>query len=168
MRTLLPGVRHVGVIYDPTHTTALAEQCEAALHTAGMTLNRRAVASGDQVTAALQSLASHVEILWLLPDPTVVSPETTRTLLQAAREARLPVLAYSEALARAGALLAVEGRYDDMGAKAAAMAKQILAGRAAPGVGSPEGALFLNARVADQIGVRIPAAARAEAAKVFE
>ncbi len=167
LRQLLPKVRRVGVIFDPAQTAALVAECDSTLVAAGLVLVRKEVATRAEVAGALEAILPTVDALWILPDSTVVGLETLRALLQAPLEALVPVMGYGEAQARGGALLTVEARWDDVGKKAAAAARRLVAGQKAT-VAPPEGSLFLNARTAAALGLKLTPAQRAEAAKVFE
>lgn len=167
LRQLLPKARRVGVIYDPAQSSALVAECDSTLVAAGLVLVRKEVAARAEVPSALEAILPTVDLLWILPDPTVVGLETLRALVQAPLEAHVPVIGYGESQARAGALLSAEARWDDVGRKAAAAARRLVAGQraAAP---APEGILFINARTAGALGLKLTPAQRAEAAKVFE
>ncbi len=168
LRSVLPRARRIGVVFNPAESAELISERSSAAEAAGLTLVRAEAASPAQVADALRMLLPKVNVLWLLPDPTVVSSDTMRTLLASAASAKVPILGFTEVQARAGALIAVEGQHDDMGRKAAAAARKLLAGGGPIVAESPEGALFLNARTAQALGLEFSDAARAKAARVFE
>lgn len=166
LRAALPSARKVGIIYDPAISRALAGEYEEAAGAYGLGVVREEVGSRRDVAAAVRSLLERVDVLWLIPDSTVVSPETFRFMMQISLETRVPVVGFSEGMTRGGALLSVEGGFEDMGRRAASAVRRVLAGRpAAPE--PPEGSLFINSKSAEILGVAIPAGLRAQAAKVF-
>jgi putative ABC transport system substrate-binding protein len=167
LRTLLPRARRVGILFNPVESAALLAERRSALDAAGLRLVRAEARAPAQVGAALATLLPRIDALWLLPDPTVVGPETMRVILTAAAQARVPIVGFNENHARAGALLAVEGRYDDIGRRAAAAARDLLAGHTSLPE-APDAAIFINARTAQALGIDLSDEARARATRVFE
>ena len=167
LRGVLPRARRIGVIFNGSESADLLGDCASALEAAGLTLVTGEAASTADVPGALRKLLPKVDVLWLLPDPTVVGSDTMRTIFASAATAKVPILGFSEIQARAGALIAVEARYDDVGRKAAAAARKLLSG--GPIVPeSPEVAIFINAHTAQALGLELSDAARGRAARVFE
>ena len=112
-------------------------------------------------------MLSSVDVLLLSPDTTVVSAETFKFIAQTSLETKVPLVGFSEGMSKAGAVLSIEGSYDEMGKKAAQAAKRMLAGAA--GVReAPEGSVFVNGKSAQLLGLAISPALRARASKVFE
>jgi len=167
LRAALPSARRIGLIYDPTLSRTLAAEYESAASAGGLSVVREEVASRKDVAGAIRSLVDRVDVFWLIPDSTVVSPETFRFMMQISLETRVPVVGFSEGMTRGGALLSVEGGYEEIGRRAAAAVRRVLAGRpAAPD--ALEGTLFLNAKSAEMLGVPLAPALKAQAAKVFD
>ncbi len=167
LKALVPTLKTVGVVYDPQASQAMVDECGRAAAAEGFTLVRAEVGSRQEVAAAVRSLVTRAQGLWLLPDTTVLGADSFRFMVQTGMEARLPVIGFSEGMARAGAVLAVEASHAEMGREAARMATQLLAG-AAPGTPALEGSLFLNARSAELLGLSLPAALKSRAVKVYE
>jgi len=166
-KAVLPSLKTVGLLYDPAQSKALAAECEAAAGQAGLTLLKSPVSSRQDVAGAARALLPQVGALWLIPDTTVVSAETFKFLVQASVSQKVPLLGFSEGMAKAGALVAVEAGYAEIGRKSAAAARRLLANSpAAPE--PPDGSIYLNAKSAEMLGVELSKAARSLAAKVFE
>jgi ABC-type uncharacterized transport system substrate-binding protein len=68
------------------------------------------------------------DVLWMPADPTVAVPEVFRYLLELSLERRRPLLVFSEALVRAGALGAVSPDYGWVGGLAAESVRRIQSG----------------------------------------
>jgi len=166
-KAVLPSLKNLGVIYDPSLSKALVADCEAAAVSASITVVKSPVADRAAVASAARTLLPWVDALWLIPDKTVISAETFKFLVETSIGAKVPLLGFSEGMARAGALVSVEAGYPEIGKHAAAAARRALAG-AAPAPEAPEGTLFLNAKSAALLGAQLPKAARDGAAKVFE
>lgn len=121
-RVALPGARRLGVILGPT-THALEDSLEAA-QIDPLRLDARRIEGPDDLFPALDDLAAKVDALMLVPDASVVGRTTLPSLLLHTYRRRLPVLGYSEALAQAGALLALYATPGQLGTEAARMIRE--------------------------------------------
>jgi len=74
-----------------------------------------------------------VDAIWLLPDPLVISPSTFHFIRRQAVRARIPLLAYSETLVNAGALLCVAPDPSAIGVQAAETMRTLLEEDTTPG-----------------------------------
>jgi putative ABC transport system substrate-binding protein len=167
IRALLPDGKKLGVVYDPSQSSAAVDAYEAAARSAGFRLVRKPVHSRQEVAGALRSIAGGVDGIWLVPDVTVISADTFKFLIELSIENKLPVIGFSAGMAKAGALLAVEATYPEMGRKAAQAARRILTGAESPPQPA-DGAIYVNSATADLLGVSIPSEVRDQAAEVFE
>lgn len=126
-----PDVDSIGIIVSRDNAGADVEGAIDAARRAGYQVVVRRVQRSNDVRRNFTRLRRQVDALWLLPDPIVVTPENFRTLRDEALRSRLPTLAYSEHLVRAGAYMAVAPDWDEVGRQAAALAARILAGTTA-------------------------------------
>ena len=67
---------------------------------------------------ALEKLLGEVQVLLTLPDSTVVNSKTAKTLILNAYLRRIPIVGYSRAFVKAGALLAVHSTPQELGRQA--------------------------------------------------
>ncbi|MFT4978208.1 MAG: ABC-type uncharacterized transport system substrate-binding protein, partial [Myxococcota bacterium] len=100
----------------------------AAAEAAGYELSIGRIDEERRVRRALGRLRPGIDALWLMPDPSVLTPSGYHTIYTEALRTSLPVLAYSEALVHAGALMCLAPDYDDVGRLAAVLSQQILDG----------------------------------------
>jgi len=70
-----------------------------------------------------------IDVFWMLPDVTVMTPETVEFLVLFSLKYRIPLLAPSEKWLDLGAFLSTGIDAFDMGAQAGDMANKILSGR---------------------------------------
>ena len=92
----------------------------------GFRLIVKPVRSVKEIPSALHELENKVDLLWAVYDQTVYGPETAKYVLLFTLRKNIPFVGFSPQFAKAGALLALYGNYDDMGRQAAFIAKQIL------------------------------------------
>ncbi|HET9452040.1 MAG TPA: ABC transporter substrate binding protein [Aggregicoccus sp.] len=168
LKQALPGVKRVGLVYSPTNSRAAADAYGQAASAAGLVPVRYEVAGLRDFAGAVRRLVGRVDALWLIPDPTLINAETFKFLVQTSFESKLPLVAYSQAMVKAGALLALEPEYADMGRRAGSAGRRLLAGDGAVTPEPADGTLYVNRRSAGLLGVSLPEAVRAQAAQVFE
>jgi len=69
-----------------------------------------------------------IDVFWMLPDLTVITPETVEFLLLFSFENKIPLFTFSEKYVEMGAFLSMDIDAFDMGRQAGEMASEILAG----------------------------------------
>ncbi len=127
LRLMLPEVERLGVIVSEDGEHQLQAALDAA-DRAGYELRIARITSKQRVRRGLAQIRGEVDAIWLLPDREVVTPVGFHVILTETLRARIPVLAYSESLVRAGALMCVAPDHTDIGRQAAQLAERILAG----------------------------------------
>ncbi len=154
IKQVLPAQRRLGLLFDPALSAAAVAEYEAAAHKAGLVVEKEEVHSRDDVATAARALLPRVDALWLIPDATVITPDAFKFLVRTSVSAKVPLIGFSEGMARAGTVLAIEASPAEIGRHAAEAAQRMLAGRpAAPE--SPAGAVFLNAKSAELLGIEL-------------
>ena len=128
-----PDAQRMGVLLSASND---APSTAAAIDTArqqGYELKIQRVTNAKDLRAAWERIGDEVDVLWLLPDPVVVTPSSFRYLREETRKRRIPMLASTEALVRAGALLCVAPDRDMLGQQASDLAHRILDEGVLPG-----------------------------------
>jgi putative tryptophan/tyrosine transport system substrate-binding protein len=159
VRTVLPNLRRIGVLYDPEKTTALVDEARQAAKALGLEMVARQVRSEKEVPATLRAIMPQIEALWLIPDSTVLTEDSLRFILGTTLDANVPVIGFSSELVRSGALLGLSVSYEDAGQQAGLLARKILYERAVPTAAAvaPERVrLALNLKTAKFLGITIP------------
>jgi ABC-type uncharacterized transport system substrate-binding protein len=126
----LPAVRKVGILVsDETRGQSIA--MEKAAKELGMQIVPVAVGAGG-LFPALQSVLLDSDVLLALPDPTLFNSQTAANILLAAYRRRVPLIGFSPAYVKAGALFALYSGPEQVAARAGEMLRQALAGRSFP------------------------------------
>lgn len=160
LKKVSPQVRRIGVIYDPSKTGYLVRQAERIARDQGVRLVTKAIASSKDAFAALDAMQGEIDALWILPDLTVLAPESVQYMLLFSFRNKIPLLGLSENQARMGALLGLSfesGR--DIGSQAGELANEILSGRRAEGLPfttARKVRLTVNLKTAGKLGLQIP------------
>ena len=87
----------------------------------GLTLVTREIARPADLSRRLEELRGQIDVLWLLPDPTVLQGENLDLLLLASFESRLPLYGFARKYVELGAVAAAHLDPAAMGAQAAGM-----------------------------------------------
>ncbi len=106
LRATLPRARRIAVLLSPAGATLLPE-LRAAAARRGLEIEHAQVADRRQLARAMRRLFPRSDALLALADPGVYNRYTLKNLLLASYREHLPVIAYSRAFVRAGALAAV-------------------------------------------------------------
>jgi putative ABC transport system substrate-binding protein len=161
LRELLPHAKRIGVLYDPKRNASRIAEASLAAQRAGLELVARPVDSPNKIPEALKAL-ENVDAIWGVPDETVLSAATARTILTFAFSNRIPISGPSDSWVKAGALYALDRDYRDIGRQCGELGSEILGGRSAADlpVQKPRIVLYsLNARAFDHMKLEVPGGA---------
>jgi len=171
-KSLLPTLRVIGVVYDPEKTGSLVKEAGELAGRFGLRFLATPVASQTEVPAALRGLLGKVDALWMLPDDTVITPESLTFFLLTAFKQNLPVLTISDAFVEAGALAALSADYTDVGRQACQLSREIESGQRRPAQASivppAKVNVAINLQTASQLGLILPPEVVQSASKVYQ
>jgi putative ABC transport system substrate-binding protein len=128
MRTFLPTLRRIGMMYDPDKTAPKLKEAASRASTYEFQLQGFPVENEKEVPQQLRTLLSESEALWLIPDSTVLTDESIRFILESAVAKQVPVVGFSSEFTRLGALLSMSIDYGEVGREAGLLAKRIVNG----------------------------------------
>ncbi|MFH0814217.1 MAG: ABC transporter substrate binding protein [Pseudomonadota bacterium] len=155
---VLPETKSVGLLYNPDRTEEFVNSAKEAARKNGITLVTEKIHSSREVLYSIKKLKGKIEVFWMIPDITVLTPETVELLLLFSLENNLPILAFSEKHVELGALLSVGIDAFDIGAQAGEMAEEILSGNSTVNgkqVNPRKGVVTINLKIARKLGITI-------------
>ena len=158
LQEVLYQVKRVGLLYDPSKTGFFVKKALYSSEKLGIKLIVKEVHSPKDVPSMLDSMKDGIDAFWMLPDTTVVTPETVEYLLLFSLENKIPVLTFSDKYLDLGAMISVSIDAFDIGRQAGEMAKEILSGsdiKNLPRVHAQKAVLTLNLRAAKKLGIRV-------------
>lgn len=124
---LLPVVRKVGVIYNPSINQERINQARLSMAELGLTLSEQTLTDHAQLEQVLKQLLPTVDALWLIADPAVLTDkDSVETVFTATKAHNKPVYTYSDAYTKYGASLVVSADTATMGRQAANLAQAVL------------------------------------------
>ena len=156
IRVLLPTARNIGVVVGPTNQRDLDALRPLVLQK-GLSLVTEKASRDAELYPALQSVLSSSDVLLALPDPFVVNAATAQNLLLTSFRFRTPVIGYSAAYVRAGALAAAYSAPRQIGTEAAQLVRQILRGAPLPAPRYPRHfSIAINQALGQSLGLTLP------------
>jgi putative ABC transport system substrate-binding protein len=170
VKEVLPHVRRVGVLYNPSVTGPIVADAARSAAEMDLELVPIAIESEKEILEVGEGLPEQVDVLWSVADSTVFSPQGLKQVLLATLRGRIPFVGLSPSFVKAGALLAFSVDYEDVGRQSAEQAIRILGGAAPASVpiSMPRSvSLSLNMNTARQIQVTIQDAIRRKAELFF-
>lgn len=119
-------VNRVGVVYDESRSGWYLRHARHAAEKAGITLVTREIDAPRQAPEMIASLAGKVDALWMLPDVTAVTRESSEAYFRFGQSQSVPVVSFSASYLGLGAGAVVEINRNDLGRQACDMAEEIL------------------------------------------
>lgn len=154
-----PTVKNIGLLYDPDRTGALVTEARDYASRNHLNLVALPVRATDEVHGQLASLKDRIDWLWMVPDLTVLTPQTVDYFFLFSLENRVPVFTFAAKYLEMGAVLAVSVDPYDMGTQAGEMALKMLDHPGSPIDLPPEGPrqvkVEANAKAAQMLGVTV-------------
>jgi putative tryptophan/tyrosine transport system substrate-binding protein len=154
----IPNLNNIGLIYNSDNTGELAEEAVKAAEKKGINLVIRKVKKSGDVATALKGMTNSINAFWMLPDITLLTPESMELLMITSMEKEIPVLSFSNKYLEMGALMSVAVDPYDMGIQAGELAVKILAGDKKlenRNIFTRKAILNLNKKVAGKIGIEL-------------
>jgi putative ABC transport system substrate-binding protein len=154
----LPDTTTIGFVYDPKRSGAVAARAREEAERMGLLLLAREVTDSREVPLRVLGMKRGIDVFWMLPDATVVTPETVEFLLLFSIQNKIPILTFSEKYVEMGAFLSVGIDAFDMGRQAGELAEAILSGdsRGLTGqVFARKNILSTNRLIAGKLGILV-------------
>lgn len=158
LKDVLPGIKRVGLLYNPERTGFFVKKARLTANSMGIELLAKEVHSPKDVPALVNNMKGEINAFWMLPDITVITPETAEFLLLFSLENKIPVLTFSDKYVEMGALLSIEVDAFDSGKQAGEMAHKILSGtniKKVPETDPRKAVLSINLKIAKKLRITI-------------
>jgi putative ABC transport system substrate-binding protein len=164
LHTIMPQLKRLYIAYQADYATAPStlEALRPAVAALGIELVEAHITNSADISADLAARAQAEDIgidaILIMPDAVSQSTESWAAISQFAVEHSLPVVGNTVAQAKQGALFSYAPTFSDNGMQAGLLADKILKGTPAGTlpVVTPDAQLFLNYKVAQQLGLTVP------------
>lgn len=158
LKLVFPAVKRVGVLLGPESGLQRAALQHAAKARA-LELVSGMVTSDETLSAAVSAVVGDAQALLALPDTQVFSSTTISKVLLAAYRANVPMLAFSPAYVKAGALLSLHTTPAQMESQLVEWVRGALQGRTLPATQYPTNfVITVNPYVARSMELKLDAA----------
>lgn len=152
----IPELNNIGLIYNPDNTEELAQNAIKAAEKKGVKLIVRKTTKASYVPSELKDMADKIGAFWMLPDITLMTPESIELLLLTSMEKNIPILTFSDKYVEMGALVSVAVSPKDMGRQAGELAQKIIAGENKVDekiIFARKAVITFNKKVAEKLGI---------------
>jgi putative ABC transport system substrate-binding protein len=119
-------IKKIGLLFNPDRSGTFIKEAEDSAEHNSLSLVALPVKTAKEVPGQLAKLRDRIDCFWMLPDSTVVTPQTVDLILLFSLENRIPVLTFSEKYLEMGAVLSVSFDPYDMGKQAGDLALEIV------------------------------------------
>ena len=158
IRNLFPEARKIGVLYDPRKIRIIVEQAENLVKTLGYSLIKQKVSSERDLPNAIRSILLKSDLLWIIPDSTIITPDSIDYIFLSTFEDHIPIITFSEDLVKKGALVALSPDYVGIGEQTGHLVLNVLSGKT-PGSlfiqQTEKNRLIINQIVANKLGLKL-------------
>lgn len=139
---VIPAVKNISLLYEPGKSGAYVQRLREVAEEMNVSLTVGVVRRPTDVPRRLSELKGRSGIYWMLPDTTLITPETLEALFLFSLENKMPVLTFANQYLEQGAALSIGIDPYDIGSQAGELAQKTLSG------GAVENGTFLDARKA--------------------
>lgn len=129
VRVFLPKVQKIGIFITDGSAVEGPSDASQVAKSMGYEISFIRLNSNSELRKEMSLIHKKVDAIWLMPDPTFVTPENFHTLTMMAYRNRLPILTNSDLLAQAGALFSVTPDRFGVGQQAATLVYEIYVDR---------------------------------------
>lgn len=155
LRYAFPQMRRLGVLFG-NDSQQFQQAFEKAASDSGLQLNAYKVDGEENLYPALQRVLDENDVLLAIPDAAVYNGRSIQNVLLASYRQRVPMMGFSPAYVRAGAMLALYSSPTQIGNQTARVVQSALSGVALQSVQAPtEFTVGVNANVARSLGFRL-------------
>jgi ABC-type uncharacterized transport system substrate-binding protein len=124
IRVALPGRSRIGVILGPTSLDKL-KPLQKAVQEQKLHLDAARIEAADNLMPTLKNILADNDVLLAIPDPLVFNKGNVQSLLLTSYRYRVPVIGYSQAYVKAGALAGVFSTPVQIGQQAAELIQHL-------------------------------------------
>lgn len=121
------GARRIGVIYDPRNSEAYVREALQSAQGRGAELVPRKASRPSDIPALVDSMKDKIDVFWMLPDTTVINPETVKYLLLFSFQNKVPIFTFSKKYVEMGSTAGLYTVPFDIGVQAGEIARKLVA-----------------------------------------
>lgn len=171
MQELVPGLKSIGVVYNPGEANSLAiiELLRKETQKKGIKLVEATALKSADIQAATQTIAADVDIMYAAIDNTVAS--AIDSIVRVTNMSKTPVFAATDNYVPAGCVASLALSYYQLGIETGNYVAAVLDGEKIenlPAKTAVSDQIIVNLKAAKKIGFEVPASVRDRATKIIE
>jgi putative ABC transport system substrate-binding protein len=169
LKKIFPDKKSIGLIYSPQSET-LYKDIQQTCTELEYRLVSKKIGSKTEFSDVLGSISPQIDCFLMTPDTDIYYPKLVEYLLRESLKENIPVIGLSSNYVKAGALIAFDCDYQDIGNQAGEIAFGIISGenQAQSNCLSPRKIKFsLNLATAEMLGINISPEIIKQASEVF-
>lgn len=172
IREMMPEAKTIGILYTTSEANSVSaiEEYESLVDKYGFTLEKKGISQTSEIALATDDLLTKVDCITNLTDNTVVA--SLPTILEKANEKGIPVFGSEIEQVKLGCLAAEGIDYIELGKQTGKIAAQILKGEKEaseiPYEIITEPCFYVNTKVAENLGIEVPADLADSATESFD
>lgn len=171
IKEITPDANTIGIIYSSNEDNSKiqVEEFTAAAEKAGYTVEEFAVPSTNEIAATVEVMTSKVDVIFTPVDNTIASAFST--VVAGANKSKTPIFTSVEDMVEGGGIASVTVNQFDLGVATGKMAAKVLDGgktAETPVQIFNEGTVVVNQKVADELGITLPADVVKKASRIVE
>jgi len=150
----------IGVFYDPAKSGNFIRNIRQTAGSRGMIITAREVSHPKDVQELLSEMKGSFDLFWMLPDTTVVTPETVESIFRFSQKNSIPIITFAGKYVETGALASLDIDGFDLGKQAGEMANRILGGTAVSDIANTDARkaiMKVNRKLAAKLGINLNA-----------
>jgi putative ABC transport system substrate-binding protein len=157
MLDVFQGTKRIGVIYDPRNSEAYMREALQSAQTRGVDLLFRKASRPADIPALIDSMKDKIDVFWMLPDTTVINPETVKYLLLFSFQNKVPVFTFSRKYVEIGSAAGLYTVPFDIGVQAGEIARKIVAENKPKTVRTDarKTVLAVNRKIMRKLGIKV-------------
>lgn len=170
IKTLLeinPQVKRLGIVYDRSKSSEMVEQARRAAQRLGISLLAKGISSKEEAINAISAMEGEIDAFLMLPDFTVLTPESVKYLLLSSFKNKISLVGLSEKYVKQGALLSLSFDSKEIGKQAGELAYDRLENMQSKIVDPRTLRLFVNKNTAAQLNITIPDSVMKRAYQIY-
>lgn len=151
------GARRIGVIYDPGNSEAYVREALQSAQGRGVELVLRKASRPSDIPALVDSMKDKIDVFWMLPDTTVINPETVKYLLLFSFQNKVPIFTFSKKYVEMGSIAALYSAPFDIGVQAGEIARKLVAEKNPKTVRTDARStvLAVNTKIIKKFGIKV-------------
>lgn len=157
MLEVFQGAKRIGVIYDPKNSDLLIKEALKIAQTRGVELVAKPTSRAGEMPPLIDGMKDRIDVFWMLPDTTVINPESVKYLFLFSFRNKVPVFTFSKKYVEMGSAAALYVAPYDMGTQAGELLRKLAAEKNPVGIriDVKKTVLVINRKIIRKLGLRI-------------